>query len=106
MLKVWRKARLVAIHKKGDTGDPHRYRAVSIISQKRKVVEKSLDIHLRQLYESHLAQLGFNSKAGIENAILRSTYLSSKLMGYEVVLDVKKAYNTVPLAQGTYLCPR
>ena len=92
----WRKARLVPIHKKGDAKDPRNYRPITIISQLRKIVDKALDAAIREKYNFHPAQLGFRSGVGIENAILRSTRLCEEGMLHTAILDLKKAYDSVP----------
>lgn len=96
MPEVWRQARLVPIHKKGDTRDPQNYRPISIISQIRKVIDRAIDTLLREEYTSHPSQVGFRQGLGTENAIIRSTRLRRLGMQYTAVLDLKKAYDSVP----------
>ncbi|KAI0562920.1 Endonuclease-reverse transcriptase [Gracilaria domingensis] len=92
----WRTARLVPIHKKGDTRNPKNYRPITVISQLRKVVDKAIDKSIRASFTFHPAQLGFRPNVGIENAILRTTKMQHMGMRFTAVLDLRKAYDSVP----------
>lgn len=93
---TWRVAIIIPIYKKGAVDDPSNYRPISIISQMRKIVDKTIDITLRRNYTFHPAQLGFRKGVSSGTAVMRCTYLAEEGYEHTAILDLKKAYDTVP----------
>lgn len=89
-------AEVIPLHKKGDTGNPVNYRPIALISHVRKVIDKALDLLIRQEHVFHKFQVGFRSRMGTEAAILRA--VDSLQCGYQYVacLDLRAAYDSVP----------
>lgn len=95
----FREAELVPLHKKGSRETPANYRPIALISHVRKVLDKALDILTREEYVFQTYQIGFRSKMGTENAILRATDAIDSGYKYVACLDLKGAYDAVPRLQ-------
>ena len=92
----FREAIIVPIHKAGETGTPGNYRPISLISHLRKIIDKALDIRIREEYAFHRFQVGFRSRMGTETAILRAEDSLKSGFKYVACLDLKAAYDSVP----------
>lgn len=93
MPKAWMKGTIIPLHKKGDTADPANYRPITLLSHARKVVEKALDIELREKYKPSSSQFGFQQGIGTEAAIVKTGEHIGKGLAFSAFLDLKAAYD-------------
>ena len=91
-----REAEVIPLHKKRETSDPENYRPISLISHVRKIIDKAIDILIREEYNFHRFQVGFRSTMGTETAILRASRAIDEDYHYLACLDLKSAYDSVP----------
>lgn len=94
--KLWRRATVVPVFKKGEQDDPGNYRPISLLSHVRKVVEKAIDRGIRRVYRFHHLQLGFRPCVGTDVAVVRTVASMQEESPWAAVLDLKAAYDTVP----------
>jgi len=69
-------------------------RPIALLSHVRKVIEKALDIILKRNTKFHPFQVGFRSKKGCRNGLLRYQSYARKYK-VKAILDLKGAYGSV-----------
>ncbi len=97
-------ARVVPIHKGGDTNDVNNYRPISILTQFNRIFERILSQRLLSFFEKYniitSKQFGFLKKHSTEHAILDlKEYILANLdkrkISAVLFLDLQKAFDTV-----------
>lgn len=96
---AWRKSILCPILEKEPASLPQKWRAIALLSQARKVIEKVIDVRIRNCYKFHRSQCGFRQQRSVETAILRLMRAIDQGCNYVCVLDLKQAYASVPRGQ-------
>jgi hypothetical protein len=95
---LWRTVLLEPIYKKGPLLDPQSYRPIGLLSVLRRVVDSALDTQLRGQITHHPAQFGFRRNLGVEQALLRLQRAYAEGPTLTVLLDLRRAYDSVPRA--------
>ena len=101
---IWKKARVVPLHKKGDKQDPSNYRPISILPTLSKILERAVHTQFYGcLTENNLVstkQFGFRPKSSTATA--SGQFIDQLLLGMDngtitgvVFLDLTKAFDTV-----------
>ena len=97
-------ARVVPIHKGGDSNDINNYRPISVLSQFNRIFERILANRLLSFFEKYkiitTKQFGFLKKHSTDHAILDlkefiTENLSKRKITAVLFLDLKKAFDTV-----------
>lgn len=101
-----KKATIIPLHKNGDSDDVSNYRPISLLPNISKIIEKLINIRLKNYLEHHnllsANQYGFRSKKSTVDAvrhlythIISNLDSSNKCLG--IFLDLKKAFDTVSI---------
>lgn len=90
---------LCPILKKEPASQPQNWRAIALLSQARKMIEKIIDVRIRACYQFHRSQCGFRQHRSVETAILRLMRAIEHGCQYVCVLDLRQAYASVPRGQ-------
>ena len=102
---VWKIAKLIALHKKGDKKTLKNYRPVSLLAVAGMVLEKVVALQIEEFFESNgllgKFQFGFrrNKSTISELLTLFDTLLEAKEMKREILIilyDLSAAFDTVP----------
>ena len=96
LIRDWRTAIMVPIHKHGPKLDPANYRPISLLSHGRQMLSAAIGKFIQEQYEFHPTQLGFREHTGTETAIVRHAHNYLQGLKYTAVLDLKSAYDRVP----------
>ena len=102
--KLFKHAKVIPLHKKGDTNDVNNYRPISLLSSISKPLERHVHHHLSFFVESnkllHVHQSGFRKHHSCETALCRivDSWLheinSSKAVGV-IFIDLTKAFDLI-----------
>ena len=102
--KLWKKARVVAIHKKNSRTLVENYRPISLLSIIGKIYEKILTKRLTDHLDNHhllsLKQFGFRKNRSTADMLLQMTSLWNKSLDkgeytYVIALDIAGAFDRV-----------
>ena len=96
LIRDWRTALMVPIHKRGPKSDPANYRPIALLSHARQMISSAIGAMIQEEYQFHPTQLGFRHHTGTETAIVRHAYNLREGYKYTAVLDLTSAYNMVP----------
>ena len=96
LIRDWRTAIMVPIHKRGPKSDPANHRPIALLSHGRQMLSAAIGKFIQEQYEFHPTQLGFREHTGTETAIVRHAYNYTQGLKYTAVLDLKSAYDRVP----------
>ena len=91
-----RHADIIILHKKGDTALPENYRPIALFSHVRKVIDKTVDLLIREAYQFHKFQADFRGRMGTEIFILRAEDAIDSGYHFFACLDLKSSYDRVP----------
>lgn len=92
------------LYKKGDTGLPESYRPIVLLSHMRKAISSAVNSIITHQYCFHPNQWGFQKRMGTEQAIIHTQHMISQGQHTVAVLDLKKAYDTVPRTKLIDIC--
>ena len=101
----WLQANITPIFKKGDRTLPSNYRPISLTSICCKLLEHIIYSNIMDHLDQHSVlsdkQHGFRSKHSIETQLILTThdlskYLNNKSQIYMIIMDLSKAFDTVP----------
>ena len=102
--KIWKRANVVAIHKKNRRTSPQNYRPISLLSIVAKVYERILVKNITNFFDTHHLisnrQFGFRSKRSVSDLLLQltSTWQKSLDKGTDtcvIALDIAGAFDRV-----------
>jgi len=100
--KDWQKSEIVPIYKqKGDPLECANYRGIKLLEHVMKVLERVLDLRLRELVNIDKMQFGFCKGRGTTDATfivkqIQEKYLEKRKDLYFVFVDLEKAYDRIP----------
>ena len=101
---TWKHAKVIPLHKKGDTSEPSNYRPISLLSSTSKLFERFLANQISSYFEQNSLfteyQHGFRKKHSTQSAIISLTEkIFTSVNAHEFVvsvfLDLSKAFDTV-----------
>lgn len=95
---------VVPLFKKGDPTQPENYRPIVLLSHFRKAISSALNAVVTKAYQFHPNQWGFQSKVGTDFAILHASAKAQYGKDNIAVLDLSRAYDTVPRLRLAELC--
>jgi hypothetical protein len=93
---LWRTVLLEPVYKKGPLLDLQPYRPIGLLSVLRRVIDSALDTQLRGRVSHHPAQFGFRRNLRVEQALLRLQRAYMEGPTVTVLLDLRRAYDSVP----------
>ena len=102
--KIWKRANVVAIHKKNRKTSPQNYRPISLLSILAKVYERILVKNITNFFDTHHLisnrQFGFRSKRSVSDLLLQltTTWQKSLENGKDtcvIALDIAGAFDRV-----------
>lgn len=96
MPSVLRSGTYAPIFKSGDPSLPTNYRPISLTSILRRIITSSLVAAVAESASPHLNQWGFQKQSNSECALAYVVNNQQQNLPYTAVLDLKKAYDTVP----------
>ena len=97
-------AKVIALHKKGATDDPAKYRPISLLPVFSKIFEKIMQKRLYNFLEVndilHPLQFGFRKKHSTQHSLISMTETIKKSIdngkfGCGIFIDLKKTFDTV-----------
>ena len=102
--EIWKKARIVPVHKSGKTSLPENYRPISIVPVLSKILEKAVHLQLSAFLEDNKLlsnkQFGFRRNRSTDMATtllcdsIRQKVGEGKLVG-AIFLDLSRAFDTI-----------
>lgn len=92
----WQRAVMCPLLKRRPANVPKNWRAIALPSHMRKVVEKTIDVKLREAYKFHPAQYGFRPQHSVDTAIMRLMGAINDGCKVICVLDLEQPYASVP----------
>ena len=102
--KIWKRANVVAIHKKNRKTSPQNYRPISLLSILAKIFERILVKNITKFFDTHHLisnrQFGFRSKRSVSDLLLQltTTWRKSLDTGKDtcvIALDIAGAFDRV-----------
>ena len=95
-------AKVIPIHKKGSTNDVNNYCPISLLSTFSKIMEKLMAVRLNNFLHLHSIiypnQFGFRAGCSTTHSLISITEtinktIEQKKFGYDVFIDLKKAFD-------------
>ena len=102
--KIWKRANVVATHKKNRKTSPQNYRPISLLSILAKVYERILVTNITKFFDTHQLinnrQFGFRSKRSVSDLLLQLTTkwqksLENRIDTCVIALDIAGAFDRV-----------
>lgn len=95
VLKDWRAAIFVPVHKKGEPAYTSYYRPIVVTLHACKMIEAAIAKAIRKWYTFEEARPAFQQETGCETTVVGHTG-NARRLPITAALDLKEAYNSVP----------